>query len=132
MKLYNTNLNCSVSDITYHINEKKQTVTCVLTYRIRTSLTNEFIIMSVNNKFYQSKQYIAVGVSYLTPGDEFDVEIGKKIARARAESEMYKNTGEYIQKIMNKVNNEFMNSAMGFLEKCANIIEHNEDYISQF
>lgn len=122
----------SVVDTKFSVNEKKGCVTCILTYRYKTDDLIEGVLGSIMPNHWCYKEFEAVGVARLNDVDIFDSEIGKKVARARAESVMYRDAGTYINDALLKLQHRFTDPATGFILKAGNVIEHNDEYISQF
>lgn len=105
-----------------------------------------FKVKSVNCKYVVISQLKAVvatakfkflGVTFETKGkaiaknEEFNVEIGKRLARARAEKKAYiiaRNEIKRQLKDTNKLLNILINTSV-FLEEC---IDHQTDYIKSF
>lgn len=123
----------SVDNYKFIVNEKKGCVTCVLEYRLAGTDLAVDIMSNVDYEFYH-KNFLrtAVGVARLNNEDTFDVEIGKKVARARAESMMYNQAGQYIDNILAKIQRDFIDPCIGFIGKAGEVIDHNDEYIKQF
>lgn len=123
----------SVDTYKFIVNEKKGCVTCVLEYRLTGTDLAVDVMSVLDDKFY-NKNFVrtAVGVARLNNEDTFDVEIGKKVARAKAESMMYNMAGQYINALLVKLQRDFMDPCIGFLAKAGNTIDHNDEYLKQF
>ena len=93
----------------YYVNEKNGTVTCVLKFRLDGVIGSQkdedafravrYMTESVygeNNPI--SYSYTITETAKLDPKDTFDAEIGKKVARAKAESSAYR----FCSKILTK------------------------------
>ena len=130
-------------DPDYYVNEKKGTVTCVL----------NFILVGVNSSqkdkdVFRAVRYMAESVygdnnpisySYsvtetakLDPKDTFDAEIGKKVARAKAESSAYKFCSKILTKSIEKFTLNLASAAAEFVKKASGVVVHNKRYLSQF
>ena len=73
----------------------------------------------------------AKGVAVCHPEDKFDPEIGKKLARAIAESNAYHNAATRIRKRLrqlNKIVNQISNIGADFIIKAKDIEIHNKEY----
>lgn len=70
------------------------------------------------------------GVAVLAEGDEFNYEVGKKIALAKAENKCYEKTLRYLSKRCEELR-EFVRIVDEFSEKVVRVSEHNEDYIKR-
>ena len=76
----------------------------------------------------------AKGVAICHPEDTFDPEIGKKMARAMAESNAYQNASRIMLKRLKAVRNvmkEFEDQALDFAFKSENITVHNREYMDE-
>jgi hypothetical protein len=68
----------------------------------------------------------------LDPADTFDIETGKKVARAKAESKAYKFMAKKIAKIIDGSYDVIVCACKQFIEKAAGVKRHNDEYLSQF
>lgn len=76
----------------------------------------------------------AKGVAICHPEDTFDPEIGKKMARAMAESNAYQNASRIMLKRLKAVRNvmkEFEDQSLDFAFKSENITVHNREYMDE-
>lgn len=74
----------------------------------------------------------AKGVAVCHPEDKFDPEIGKKMARAIAESNAYHNAATRIRKHLRQLNtivNQISNIGTDFIVKASDIELHNIEYL---
>ena len=110
VKLQHVALQCKV-------NEVKQTVTAI----------EKFIVPKFNFKF------TTVGVSKLNieKGDTFDVETGKKLARAKAEKEAFSRFKAEMKKFL-KWNMTLDDKLNATIKKMDNYIAHQKEYIKTF
>lgn len=122
----------SVSNTKFAVNQKKGCVTCIMTYHFNNDSFIDDVMYAVVPDYWRNKDYTVVGVAYLNDTDTFDEEIGKKIARAKAESQMYKQAGMLIDQTIVKVQEKFVEAGLSFILKAGNVITHNDEYISQF
>ena len=101
----------------FKVNEVKQTVTVI----------EKFIVPKFNFKF------TTVGVSKLNTekGDIFDVETGKKLARAKAEKEAFSRFKTELKKFL-KWNMTLDDKLNATIEKMNNYIDHQKEYIKTF
>ena len=102
----------------FKVNEVKQTVTAI----------EKFIVPKFNNL-----RFTTVGVSKLNTekGDTFDVEIGKKLARAKAEKEAFSKFKAEMKKFL-KWNMDLDEMISATIEKIDNYIAHQKEYIKTF
>lgn len=130
-------------DPDYYVNEKKGTVTCVLKFRldsVDSSQKDEDAFKAVRymtESVYGednpiSYRYSITETAKLDPKDTFDVEIGKKVARARAESSAYRFCSKILTKSIEKFTFNLASAASKFIEKASGVVRHNKHYIDQF
>lgn len=103
--------------IEFKVNEVKKTVTAI----------EKFVIPKFRLKF------TTVGVSKLNveKGDTFDVETGKKLARAKAEKEAFSRFKAELKKFL-KWNMALDDKLNATIEKMDNYIAHQKEYIKTF
>lgn len=103
--------------IEFKVNEVKKTVTAI----------EKFVIPKFKLRF------TTVGVSKLNTekGDTFDVETGKKLARAKAEKEAFSRFKAELKKFL-KWNMALDNKLNATIEKMDNYIAHQKEYIKTF
>lgn len=101
----------------FKVNEVKQTVTAI----------EKFIVPKFDFKF------TTVGVSKLNTekGDTFDIETGKKLARAKAEKEAFSRFKAEMKKFL-KWNKALDKKISATIEKMDNYIAHQKEYIKTF
>lgn len=101
----------------FRVNEVKQTVTAI----------EKFIVLEFNLKF------TTVGVSKLNTekSDTFDVETGKKLARAKAEKEAFSRFKAELKKLL-KWNMALDDKLSATIKKMDNYINHQKEYIKTF
>lgn len=114
----------------YYIDQVNKVVVCILEGE---PLFPEAIDHTTFNfiNCWLSKIYTSKGVAKLSPGDEFDPNIGMKVALAKAESKMYEIVGTMLRNYVTGLN-KALNQCKDFLWKSANVIEHNDEYLKQF
>lgn len=104
--------------IKYVVNENKGAVTAIAVFSI--------------SYVFMAKDFSTVGTAIVTPSkDSFDVEIGKKIARARAEQEAY---AKFKVMLMDYKDRLTMLSAktQNTIDKMNMCIQHQKEYIKSF
>jgi hypothetical protein len=127
----------------YYVNEKKGTVTCVLKFRLDSVDSSQKdvdayhavrcmaeSVYGENNPI--SYRYSIAETAKLDPNDTFDVEIGKKVARAKAESSAYKFCSKILTKSIEKFTFNLASAASEFIEKASGVVRHNRRYLDQF
>ena len=132
----------SFAEPTFYVNENKKTVTCVMTVRpgIKGNYKMEYVINTIAREFLSDADYDAFRHSFSTiataksdPQDTFDVEVGKKVARAKAESKAYNYYANLIDRALFGRFSDWLDSSTDeFFEKADSVIEHNDKYLSQF
>ena len=101
----------------FRVNEVKQTVTAI----------EKFIVPKFKLKF------TTVGVAKLNTekGDTFDVETGKKLARAKAEKEAFSRFKAELKEFL-KWNMALDDKLSATIRKMDNYIDHQKKYIKTF
>lgn len=125
----------------YFVNEEKGIVTCVMGYRLMypnedcklvhaiKCVADSCVPIDDNMLRYP---FTVDAQAKLDPQDNFDVEIGKKVARAKAESSAYRYVTKQIEKVFSKFINKCTDMKNEFFVKADSVIEHNNRYLSQF
>ena len=70
-------------------------------------------------------------VARLSPDDNFDENIGMKVALAKAENKAYEQVCVNLKEYMRSINT-VIEQCKDFFYKSANVIEHNDKYLSKF
>ena len=94
----------------------------------------EFKVNEVKQTVTEFKlRFTTVGVSKLNTekGDTFDVETGKKLARAKAEKEAFSRFKAELKKFL-KWNMALDDKLNATIEKMNNYIDHQKEYIKTF
>ena len=126
----------------FYVNEEKQLVTCVLSANPQL-LGNEKInrVCEAIARQYLSKAdyerfcyfFTVTANAKLNPADTFDVETGKKVARAKAESKAYSYYANLIDRaIGGKFADDIETVTKEFFDKADSVIEHNCEYLEKF
>lgn len=108
----------------FYINEKKQTVTCKLYFRAEAP----YIIRALT-KCCMSKTVIATAT--LKHNDVFNVNVGKKIALAKAENMAYSIVNNLITDAYKNILN-VTKAISDFRYKATRVKEHNIEYMKKF
>lgn len=108
----------------FYINEKKQTVTCKLSFRAETP----YVIRALINRWL-SKTVIATAT--LKNNDSFDVNVGKKVSLAKAENLAYSHVNE-LAKTTFKSLCSASDAIVEFGRKTKKVREHNVEYMKKF
>lgn len=126
----------------YFVNESNNTVTCKLSFRLNPSDGTKYnsycnALLDLSDAVLKEEESIrdswtVAETAKLDPADTFDVETGKKVARAKAESSAYKFMAKRISKIIDKSYDVIVCACQEFIEKAAGVKRHNDEYLSQF
>lgn len=132
----------SFTEPTFYVNENKKTVTCVMTVRpgIKGDYKMEYVINTIAREFLNTSDYDAfkhsfsiVATAKTDPKDTFNAEIGKKVARAKAESKAYAYYSGLIDRALyGSFTTELDNATDNFFDKTESVIEHNNKYLAKF
>ena len=117
----------SVISTEYHINKKKHRVRCKLKVGIKGDPTT----IDMLQNFSDYPFVYVTGEANLSPCDTFNVEVGKKIARAKAESLAYARLSRELDRILQKMMGIAEDFAM-FKKKANGVCEHNAKFIKEF
>lgn len=127
----------------YYVNEKKGTVTCVLKFRLDSVDSSQkdkdayHAVRCMTESVYGednpiSYRYSVTETAKLDPKDTFDAEIGKKVARAKAESNAYRFCSKILTKSIEKFTFNLASATSEFIEKASGVVRHNRRYLDQF
>lgn len=132
MKEDRNEIKISFKEPKFHIDRANKVVVCILEGTPLYPCNIDYTFTTITNLRYADVDTIKVkAIAKLNPGDEFNEEVGMKVALAKAENKAYTqvciNLKEYI-KSLNKITEQ----AKDFFYKSANVIEHNYNYLEQF
>lgn len=132
----------SFRDPEFFVNESNNTVTCKIKFKLNPSDGTHYdsycnALFELSDAVLQDYESIRdswtiAETAKLDPADKFDVEIGKKVARAKAESSAYKFMAKKLAKVIDKSYDVIINSCQNFIEKAASVKRHNDEYLKQF
>ena len=114
------------------IDEKNRRVIHTIDWTLKIPNVFENIIWSICNGPVYKMNGRAKGVAICHEGDTFDIELGKKMARAIAESNAYTNASKRVKKIMHnvfRIANEINEQELDFRIKANEIVVHNKEYM---
>lgn len=109
----------------YHIDAARKSVKCYLTCDLKTPDA------LYGSKPLENVRFFTTGYAKCDDKDAFNVETGKKIALARAESKVYLKAKHMVKDAV-KDCLTFLDAAEKFENKCYRICAHNEDYVDQY
>lgn len=126
----------------FYVNEEKQLVTCVLSAnpqllgnekinRVCEAIARQYLNKADYERFCYF--FTVTANAKLNPADKFDVETGKKVARAKAESKAYNFYARLIDRTIGGQFAEDLETVTDeFFCKVASVINHNCEYLNQF
>lgn len=114
------------SETKYVYNIAKGAVTCKIVAHLKVPYPKSPLYWLPVYDLEQSFQ--TFGVAYCSPENVFDPEIGRKIARARAEDKAYKEAEKRLEKLV-KFFADYSLKIWDFFEKSNKCITHNAEYI---
>lgn len=117
----------SVRDTIFYVNEKTKAVGCKLYFDVKGPAD----VISVIKTFTDNSRYEVVAEARVNPEDTYNIEVGKKVARAKAESMAYRQLANILQRITYRLMT-VLNSVDDFMYKTDAVIEHNNNYLATF
>lgn len=117
----------SVHDTIFYVNPKTNAVGCKLYFSIKGPAD----LISAIEAYADVDCYEVTAEAHVAPGDTFDIEVGKKIARAKAETMAYRNIWGCLQRIAARMVN-VLNYIDDFGYKVESVVEHNDNYLATF
>ena len=127
----NDNVKLSVRKTHFYVIPNKNVVGCKLDYELR---GDQKFLSTINNFIQTVKDPIAFNVTaeaHLDPLDHFDVETGKKVARAKAESMAYDHIWGLMDRFMAHIA-MCMDQSNNMIDRASDVISHNSKYLKQF
>lgn len=107
-------------------------VVCVLNYYISAPEYYDKNGSYGNFRFGNGSETMkAIGVAVCSDDDIFDLEKGKKIAKARAETEAYKRATELLRDKVFNLAHSYVNMYTDFYSRNINVRKHNKEYIKK-
>lgn len=131
MGTYNTKIKLSFKNerTKFFVNEKKRTVTCTMEGFLKVRDEGMFVLKypyyPVDNTFVKG-----VGVAKCDPRDVFDVELGKSIARARAEADAYLKAKRRLSDQYD-IAVAYLKALTDFEEKAYRCAAHNDEFVDR-
>ena len=115
----------SVNKIVYYT--KGTTVYCKMFFKVK----GPSDVLAVIDTLVNEDCYEVTAEAKVAPGDTFDLEIGKKVARAKAESMAYRKLFGCLRRLASRLLDVF-DAIDEFGYKADAVCNHNEDYLSTF
>ena len=111
----------------YYVNKKTHKVGCRLSFGIKGPTS----VIKVINSFADEKCFEVVAEASLHPDDNFDIEKGTTIARAKAETMAYRRVNRLFKRICGKLANVAI-AFTNFDHKALTVINNNDEFLSKF
>lgn len=132
MSLNKTHIKLKIKNESTIVDEKNHTVIHIVDWALDAPdlMYNLFWMIRNDDKLNFCGR--AKGVAVCHPEDKFNPEIGKKMARAIAESNAYHNAATRIRKHLRQLNtivNQISNIGTDFIVKASDIELHNIEYL---
>lgn len=116
----------------YHIDNANKVVVCVLEGEVKYPKAIDYTFGTITKYNYMDIEEVKVkAVAKLSPGDNFDENIGMKVALAKAENKAYEQVCINLKEYMKSIN-VIVEQCKDFFYKSANVIEHNNKYLEKF
>ena len=115
----------------YTIDEKNGVVVCTLRYKVKASGN---VIFASRGTIYGSPWYMnqmVKTVARVKNNDSFDVNVGKKVALAKAENLAYSHVNEWAKTAFKSLCGA-SNAIVEFSRKTRKVREHNVEYMKKF
>ena len=141
------------ADPIYSVNKEKRMVTCVLQYNISIpSLVDNTgvdpstqcqkpsahvhpytgsLMRVYSTSLFEGKKLKAIGHAVCSPDDEFDEEVGKKIALTKAENKAYANTLCIVDAAVAEITSVYTELVGIFAERMIKVIKENGTYLEK-
>lgn len=124
-------------DAIYKITETKdgrKMIVCIIDYWVQIP-TYVYECLTAGLKYSKiadlNVHNLSVGKAVLSEGDKFDLELGKRIARIKAETIAYKLMYDRIYSLYSNMINEIDRVVFKFKNKTEGVIEANNNYIER-
>ena len=114
----------------YHIDLANKVIVCVLECQPLLPQEIDWTAFNFMNEYFPAK-YTVKGIARLNPDDEFDENIGMKVALAKAENRAYLMLGRDINRYQKCMTKTFI-ACKDFLYKAHKFLEHNDEYLKKF
>lgn len=110
-------------------------VTCSLRYVIRIPNVKDTRKDSSENcymsSFISMGSYISTGTATCNSEDVFDKQLGRDIAKARAEANAYRHGQRMVDKYVKRMAQTYYDMALEFAEKADHVRRNNAEYVSR-
>lgn len=110
-------------------------ITCSLRYVIRIPNVKDTRKDSSENcymsSFISMGSYISTGTATCNSEDVFDKQLGRDIAKARAEANAYRHGQRMVDKYVKRMAQTYYDMALEFAEKADHVRRNNAEYVSR-
>lgn len=113
----------------YTIAENNNAVICHLTCKIEAPEALKYGYECYN--LYPLERTVYKGVAIAKDNDAFDVNVGKKVALAKAENQAYRRFANYLSRFY-KTLNDAADAIKAFDAKSKKVVNHNISYMRKF
>lgn len=115
----------------YIVDEPNQVVICLLDYTAHSPITCDYVVWPDPNWPNPACQLTSKAVVHTKKGDKFDVNVGKKVALAKAENKAYSYVYNYFVRGTKDLENA-LKALKDFKNKVKRVKEHNIEYMKKF
>lgn len=116
----------------FHIDKANKVVVCILEGTPRYPKVIDYTFTTITNLRYENVDEIKVkAIAKLSPDDNFDENVGMKVALAKAENKAYEQVCVNLKEYMRSINT-VIEQCKDFFYKSTNVIEHNNKYLEKF
>lgn len=129
-QLNRNEIKLSFSEPTYHIDLANNVVVCILECTPKVPNIIDWSMWNMTGKNLPVK-YTTKGVARLSPNDEFNENVGMKVALAKAENKAYAMLGDDIRHYMEGVT-KAVEISKDFFYKATKVLTHNAEYLKKF
>ena len=124
-------LKISTRDVNIIVDKENRTVTHIMVWKFKMpELVKKALNFGRRDKCDVIKSR-SIGIAYCHPEDVFDENIGKRIARAKAESNAYYNAAKMLESRyakLDKIMFEVSSRVEDFASKAIDVEKHNQEY----
>ena len=131
MRNYDTKIKLSFDNerTEFFVNEKKKIVTCIMKGLL--NVTGRVLYVCNYKDYPFCNEFVkGIGVAKCDPRDVFDVELGKSIARARAEADAYLKAKRRLSEQYDMAV-AYLKALTDFEEKAYRCAAHNDEFVDR-
>lgn len=124
-------LKMSVTKTIFYVDRYKHHVKCELYFKIKGPKTTVDMLEAFRKATNDPLSYHVHSEAHLDPQDEFNVDTGMKVARAKAETMAYRRIMRFLNRYCAH-QGEMCQDIDELYHKGYSTIEHNDDYLEKF